>query len=89
MVAKTIESPKAKVSTDPSEDLAKDAIPKPVALDENGNVKKNMLGMAKKKPRAEYQAGIDELTEENLRLKKQLSNVKSWLMKAPVENLGY
>lgn len=82
MVAKTVESPTAMVSDDSKVDA-----PKEVALDENGNVKKNMLGLAKKKPRAEYQAEIDELKEENDRLKKSLSLIKVWMMKAPVDGL--
>ena len=44
---------------------------------------KSMLGMTKKKPRAEYQSEIDELKAENERLTAELEAIKDWLKKAP------
>lgn len=56
----------------------------PKSLDDYASTSiKSMLGMSKKKPRAEYQAEIDDLKEENERLSAELDAVKAWLANAP------
>ena len=46
--------------------------------------KRNIIGMKKKKPRAEYQAEIDELKLAYARQGQELQRLKTWARSAPV-----